>query len=185
MMAFRSYENIFYVGRLNCTISIYYFQYFKLFYIIANYSIVKFSFSSNWLWPRKCGSSLLKRGYHHRWIPVNFVKKWREIVFRSSHREVNCKKGILKNFAKFTGKHLCWSLFNKVIGLRPEACNVIKKETPTLVFPCGFYKIFKNTFFIEHLRCLLQSFIEHLWNLFKKFSYQKWPTGNNFIDILI
>ena len=28
-----------------------------------------------------------------------------------------CKKVVLKNFAKFTGKHLCWSLFfNKVAG---------------------------------------------------------------------
>ena len=25
--------------------------------------------------------------------------------------EVLCKKGVLKSFAKFTGKHLCWSLF--------------------------------------------------------------------------
>ena len=29
-----------------------------------------------------------------------------------------CKKGVLENFAKFTGKHLCQSLFfNKVAGL--------------------------------------------------------------------
>ena len=28
------------------------------------------------------------------------------------------KKGVIKNFAKFTGKHLCQSLFNKVAGLR-------------------------------------------------------------------
>ena len=29
-----------------------------------------------------------------------------------------CKKGVLENFAKFTGKHLCRSLFlNKVAGL--------------------------------------------------------------------
>ena len=33
-----------------------------------------------------------------------------------------CKKGVLKIFAKFTGKHICQSLFfNKVAGLRPEA----------------------------------------------------------------
>ena len=25
--------------------------------------------------------------------------------------EVFCKKGVFKNFANFTGKHLCWSLF--------------------------------------------------------------------------
>ena len=30
-----------------------------------------------------------------------------------------CKKGLLRNFTKFTGKHLCQSLFfNKVAGLR-------------------------------------------------------------------
>ena len=39
-------------------------------------------------------------------------------IFRSSRPEVFCKKGALKNFAKFTGKHLCQSLFfNKVAGL--------------------------------------------------------------------
>ena len=29
----------------------------------------------------------------------------------SSHPEVFCRKGVLRNFAKFTGKHLCQSLF--------------------------------------------------------------------------
>ena len=34
---------------------------------------------------------------------------------RSSHPEVFCKKGVLRNFTNFTGKHLCQSLFfNKV-----------------------------------------------------------------------
>ena len=31
--------------------------------------------------------------------------------FRSNHPQVFCKKGVLKNIAKFTGKHLCQSLF--------------------------------------------------------------------------
>ena len=30
---------------------------------------------------------------------------------RSSRMEVFCRKGVLRNFAKFTGKHLCQSLF--------------------------------------------------------------------------
>ena len=30
--------------------------------------------------------------------------------FRSSRLEVFCRKGVLRNFAKFTGKHLCQSL---------------------------------------------------------------------------
>ena len=35
---------------------------------------------------------------------------------RSSRPEVFCKKGVVRNFAKFTGKHLCQSLFfNKVV----------------------------------------------------------------------
>ena len=39
-------------------------------------------------------------------------------LFRGSRPEVFCKKGALRNFAKFTGKHLCQSLFfNKFAGL--------------------------------------------------------------------
>ena len=38
---------------------------------------------------------------------------------RSSHPEVFYKKGVLRNFAKFTEKHLCQGLFfNKVAGLQ-------------------------------------------------------------------
>ena len=39
------------------------------------------------------------------------------IISKSSRPEVFCKKDILKNFAKFAGKHLCKSLFfHKVAG---------------------------------------------------------------------
>ena len=41
-------------------------------------------------------------------------------LFRSSHQRCFIIKGVLRNFAKFTGKHLCQSLFlNKVAGLGP------------------------------------------------------------------
>ena len=33
------------------------------------------------------------------------------LLFRSSRPEVFCKKAVLKNFAKFTGKHLRQSIF--------------------------------------------------------------------------
>ena len=63
----------------------------------------------------------------------------------SSRPEVFCKKGVLRNFAKFTGKSLCQSLsFNKVAGL---ACNFIKKETLAQVFSYEFCEISKNTFY--------------------------------------
>ena len=46
---------------------------------------------------------------------------------RSSRPDVLCKKGVLRNFAKFTGKHLCQRLFfNKVAGLRPA--TLLKKN---------------------------------------------------------
>ena len=45
--------------------------------------------------------------------------KFNEDTNRSSRPEVFYKKGVLRNFAKFIGKHLCQSLFyNKVAGLR-------------------------------------------------------------------
>ena len=43
------------------------------------------------------------------------LRKWRR---RSSHWRCSVRKGALRNFAKFTGRHLCQSLFfNKVTGL--------------------------------------------------------------------
>ena len=60
---------------------------------------------------------------------------------RSSRPEVFCKKGVLRNFTKFTGKHLCQSFFlNKV------AASFIKKETLAQVFSCEFCEISKSTF---------------------------------------
>ena len=78
------------------------------------------------------------------------------------------RKDVLKNFAKFIGKHLCQSFsFNKVAGLRPQVCNLIKKETLTQVFSCEFCEIFKNTFFTEDLRataCVYKSIELHLFS---------------------
>ena len=51
------------------------------------------------------------------------------------------KKDFRRNFAKFTGKHLCHILF----------FFLKKKKTLAQVFSCGFCKISKNTFFTEHL----------------------------------
>ena len=67
---------------------------------------------------------------------------------RSIRPDVFCKVGVLRNFSKFTGKHLCQSLFfNKVAGLRPKACNFIKRETLAQVLSCELWEICKNIFF--------------------------------------
>ena len=69
---------------------------------------------------------------------------------RSSLQEVLCKKGVLRIFTKFTGKHLCQShFFNILAGLRSATslCNFIKKETLAQVFSYEFCEIFMNNFF--------------------------------------
>ena len=50
------------------------------------------------------------------------------------------KKDVLRNFAKFTGKHLC---------------NFIKKEILAQEFSYKFWEISKNTSFTEQLWWLL------------------------------
>ena len=66
---------------------------------------------------------------------------------RSSRPEVFCKKGVLSNFTKFTGKQLCQSLFfNKVAGL---------KRLWHRCFPVNFVKFLRTPFFTEHLSWLL------------------------------
>ena len=60
--------------------------------------------------------------------------------------EVLCKEAVLRNFAKFTEKHLCQRLFfNKVAGQRPKAYDFIKKEFLAQVFSREFCEISKNT----------------------------------------
>ena len=42
------------------------------------------------------------------------------LAIQKQSPEVFVKKGALKNFANFKGRHLCQGLvFNKVVGLRP------------------------------------------------------------------
>ena len=52
---------------------------------------------------------------------VSFYIPSEDSGFRSSRPEVFCKECVLKNFEKFTARHLCQSLFfNKVADLRHE-----------------------------------------------------------------
>ena len=74
--------------------------------------------------------------------------------YRSSRPEVFCKKDVLQNFAKFTGKHLCLSLFfNKVADLRPAI--LLKKRLWHRCFVVNFAKFLRTPFFIEYLWWLL------------------------------
>ena len=80
-------------------------------------------------------------------LPYPIVSLIRAILHRSSHQRCSIRKGVLRNFAKFTGKRPCQSLLLNKVG----ACNSIKKVTLAQVFSYEFCKTSKNTFFTEHL----------------------------------
>ena len=68
----------------------------------------------------------------------------------SSHSEGFCKKGVLRNFAKFTGNHLCQSLV-----FDNEACNLFKNKTLAQVFLVNFAKFLRTLFLTEDFWWLL------------------------------
>ena len=73
---------------------------------------------------------------------------------RSSHRRCSLREGVLRNFAKFTGKHQCQSLFfNKAAGFRPV--TLLEKDIPAQMFSCEFCEISKNTFLEKNPERLL------------------------------
>ena len=62
---------------------------------------------------------------------------------RCSQRRCSVNKIILRNFPKFTGKHLCKCLlFNKVAGLRPLS----KRTLWHRCFPANFSKFLRTPF---------------------------------------
>ena len=72
-----------------------------------------------------------------------------QMTIRNSHQRYSVRKGVLRNFAKLRGKHLCQVLFfNKVAG--PEPATLLK-EALAQVFSSEFCEISRNTFFTEHL----------------------------------
>ena len=48
----------------------------------------------------------------------NFMEIVRMMKIRSSNRRCSIRKSDLRDFAKFTVKHLCQSLFYKIVGVR-------------------------------------------------------------------
>ena len=78
-----------------------------------------------------------------------YFQSGRRESFRNSHHRCSVKKVVLKNFAKFTGKHLCLSLlFNKVAGL-------IKKEALLQLFSFEFCETLRTPFLQNASRRLL------------------------------
>ena len=103
-------------------------------------------------------------------------------IYGSSHRRCSVKKGVLKNFANFTGKHLFWSLFLIKLQASGLGLQLYQKETPKKAFSCEICEIFKNTYFGKHLRTTASEFIRDL-TLFYESILKKDTNGKtNFQD---
>ena len=94
-------------------------------------------------WPILCWREVWMR-IGNNWNDV-WINSRVSAILRSSHQEVFWKKGVFKNFAKFTGKHPCQSLFFAAWGLQ-----LLKRESGTGVF-CDLVKFFRTPFFITPL----------------------------------
>ena len=89
-------------------------------------------------------------------ISERFTVKF-ELVFvltldKSSRPDVLCEKGVLRNFAKFTRKHLCQSLFFKKVA---SPATLLKKRLWHRCFPVHFANFLRTPFLTEHLWWLL------------------------------
>ena len=81
-------------------------------------------------------------------------------MLRSSHRMCSIKKLSLKNFAIFTGKHLCWSFF--LIKLAWRHATLLKRDSNT-----------KLKFFIKFLFFHQMIAIQKLWKMLFFISSEK------------
>ena len=86
---------------------------------------------------------------------------------RSNHRRCSVEKGVLKNFAKNQKK----TTVSVSFLIKLQAWNFTNKETPTQVFfSVSFAKIFRTSFFIEHLRTTASLGSKHTYGYYKVFA---------------
>ena len=74
-----------------------------------------------------------------------------QLRYRGSLSQMFFKIGVLKNFAIFTGKHLCWSLFLIKLIKGLKSCNFIKKRLQHRFFPVNIAKFLSTAFFYRTL----------------------------------
>ena len=103
-------------------------------------------------------ATLLKTCFWSRCFPMIFVNflttallRNTSVWLKNSRPEVFCKKDVLRNFPKFTGKHLCQGLFfNKVtgLGLLGSFLNFMKTSGRSSWNMAELREIFRSNLFI-------------------------------------
>ena len=93
-----------------------------------------------------CLHLFYKKRFSENWgkFPGKYLQWTLLLIFKFAEQlqkqppKVFFEESLIRNFAKFEGKHLCESLFfNKVVGLSPAT---LLKVTLAQVFSCEFYK---------------------------------------------
>ena len=133
----------------------------------------------------------MKYVFHNNFRIMFHDRKTLLLIFKSSRSQVIFKIGLLKHFAIFTRKHLCWSYFLiKLHAWRPA--NLLKRDFNTDVFS-EYCEIFKNTSFEEHLQTaasvlLIKKFsnksTRHLPSLLNQKHNVGWFLLRRFVDLL-
>ena len=88
-----------------------------------------------------------------------FSYNFQTFLYRSSHRRCFVRKGVLRNVAKFTGKHLYQSLYlNKIADLR--SATLLKKRLQHSCFPVNFAtaSVFRGAGFAHYIRMFSRVF---------------------------
>ena len=91
------------------------------------------------MWP-KSSKTLVKDKTPVKLQAWHFISK-----IKISHWKRSLRKGVLKKFAKFTGKSLYWSLFfHKITG--QKSATLSKKRLQHRSFPVNFAKFLRRPF---------------------------------------
>ena len=95
---------------------------------------------------------LLSSMFFHTIVIAVFNQYYFITQLKRIRPKVFCKKGVLRNLGKLTGKHLCQSLFfKKVTGL----ATFLKMRLWHRCFPVIFLKFLRTTFLTQQLQWLL------------------------------
>ena len=96
----------------------------------------------------------------YSWFNQHFLRyrlSLNHSIYRSSHPDIFCNKGVLKNFRKFKEKNLCWSLsFTNIAGLR--LATLLKKRHRHRFFPVNFANVTRTPIYIEQFLWLFLQF---------------------------
>ena len=88
---------------------------------------------------------------------LNFFVNWASnvVYIRSSHRRYSVRKGVLRNFAKFTGKHLCQSLWLRcfVVKFVKFLRTPFSQNTPGRLLLLGVAYYIKGSSYLKSYQC--------------------------------